>query len=60
MFSNNIDMLTEEKVSLGSRFKVEDLHCEMHYILGMFVKRDRKSRTLSLSQPKYLEGILKR
>ena len=59
MFSNNIDMLTDEKVSLGSRFKVEDLG-EMHYIHGMCVQRDRKSRTLSLSQPKYLEGILKR
>ena len=54
MFSNNIDMLTNENVSLGGRFKVEDLD-EMHYILGMCVKRDRKSRTLSLSQPKYLE-----
>ena len=41
MFSNNTDMLTDEKVSLGSRFKVEDLG-EMHYILGMCVKRDRK------------------
>ena len=59
MFSNNIDMLTDEKVSLGSGFKVEDLG-EMHYILGMYVKCNRKSRTLSLSQPKYLEGILKR
>ena len=59
MFSNNIDMLTDEKVSLGSRFKVEDLG-EMHYIPVMGVKRDCKSRTLSLSQPKYLEGILKR
>ena len=59
MFSNNIDMLTDEKVSLGSRFKVEDLG-ERHYILGMCVKRDCKSRTLSLGQPKYLEGIIKR
>ena len=59
MFSNNIDMLTDEKVSIGSRFKVEDLG-EMHYILGMRVKQDRKSRTFSSSQPKYLEGILKR
>ena len=59
MFSNNTDMLTDEKVSLSSRFKMEDLG-EMHYILGMCVKCDRKSRTLSLSQPKYLEGILKR
>ena len=52
-------MLTDEKVSLGSRFKVEDLS-EMHHILGMCEKRDHKSRTLSLSQPKYLEGILER
>ena len=59
MLSSNIDMLTDEKVLLGSRFKVKHLG-EMHYILGMCVKRDRKSRTLSLSQPKYFEGILKR
>jgi hypothetical protein len=26
----------------------------------MLVKRDRKLRTLTISQPKYLEGILKR
>lgn len=59
LFSNNIDLLMEEKISLGKRFKVEDLG-EVHYVLGMSVKRDRKSRTLSISQPKYLEGILKR
>ena len=59
MFSNNIDMLKKEKMSLARRFKVED-QGEVHYILGMSVKRDRKSRTLSISQPKYLEGILKR
>ena len=58
MFSNYIDMLTEEKVSLGSRFKVEDLG-EVHHILGMRVKQDCKSSILSLSQPKYLEGIPK-
>ena len=33
MLSNNIDMLTDGKVSLGSRFKVEDLG-EMHYSTG--------------------------
>ena len=46
MFSNNIHMLTDEKASIGSRFKVEDLG-KIHYILGMCMKRDRKSRTLS-------------
>ena len=59
IFSDNIDMQTQEKASIGSRFKVEDLG-KMHYILGMCVKQDHKSKTLSLSQPKYLEGILKR
>ena len=59
LFSNNIDMLTKEKITLGKRFKVEDQD-EVHYVLGMSVKRNRKSRTLSISQPKYLEGILKR
>jgi hypothetical protein len=52
-------MLNEEKLSLGTRFKIEDLG-EVNYVLGMLVKRDRKSRTLTISQPKYLEGILKR
>ena len=41
MFSNNTVMLTDE-VSFSSRFKVENLD-EMHYILGMCVKRDHKS-----------------
>lgn len=59
LFSNNVDMLNEEKLSLGTRFKIEDLG-EVNYVLGMLVKRDRKSRTLTISQPKYLEGILKR
>ena len=59
LFSNSIDMLMKEKISLGKRFKVED-QGEVHYILGMSVKRNRETRTLSLSQPKYLEGILKK
>ena len=52
-------MLNEEKKSLGKRFDVEDL-CEVNYVLGMLVKRDRKLRMLNISQPKYLEGILTR
>ena len=59
MFSNEIAMLNEEKKSLRKRFDVEDLG-EVNYVLGMLVKRDRKLRTLTFSQPKYLEGILKR
>ena len=59
LFSNEVAMLNEEKISLGRRFDVEDLG-EVNYVLGMLVKRDRKLRTLTISQPKYLEGILKR
>ena len=52
-------MLNKEKKSLARRFKIEDLG-EVNHVLGMLVKRDRKSRTLTISQPKYLEGVLKR
>ena len=32
---------------------------EVHYILGMSIKRDRQNRTTYISQQKYVEGILK-
>ena len=38
---------------------MEDLG-ELHYVLCMSVTRDRRSRTLSATQTKYLEGVLKR
>ena len=59
LFSNDIVMLNKEKKSLGRRFKIEDFG-EVNHVLGMLVKRDRKSRILTISQPKYLEGVLKR
>ena len=51
MFSDNIDMLTKEKISLVvfSKWKIQ-----------VCVERDCKSRILSISQLKYKEGILKR
>ena len=58
-FSNSTKMLEEEKLALAKRSKVEDLG-ELHYVLGMSVTRDRRSGTLSLTQTKYLEGVLKR
>ena len=59
LFSNDVGMLNKEKKSLGKRFKIEDLG-DVNHVLGMLVKRDRKSRILTISQPKYLEGVLKR
>lgn len=58
-FSNNSEMLKKEKDMIAERFKVDDLG-EVKYVLGMVIERNRKTRTLSISQPKYLEGILKR
>ena len=57
--SNNTDMFKKEKLALAKRFKVEDLG-ELHYVLGMSMKRNRTLRTLSISQTKYHEGVLKR
>ena len=50
-------MLEEEKLALAERFKVE---VDLLYVLGMSVKRDRRSRTLSMTQTKCLERVLKR
>ncbi len=47
-------MLKEEKLALAKRFKMEDLG-ELHYVLGMSVKCNRRLRTLSIGQTKYLE-----
>lgn len=47
-----------EKAAFARRFDTEDLG--VNYILGMTVKQTRKSKTLSINQPKYVEGVLKR
>ena len=43
-FSNNTEMLKKEKLALAKRFKVEDFG-ELHYVLGMLVKRNRESQS---------------
>ena len=52
-------MLKKEKEALAKIFQVEDMG-EVSYVLGMSVKRNREARTLTINQPKYLEGVLKR
>ena len=59
IFANDVLMLEDEKKAIGMKFKVEDL-VEVSHILGMLIKRDRNSTTLTISQSKYLEGVLKR
>ena len=52
-------MLNSEKEALCQRFKMDD-RGEAHYLLGMLIKRDRRAKTLSVSQQSYTERILKR
>ena len=50
--SNDPAMLKEEKAALCNKFEMVD-QGEIHYLLGMSIKRDRKLRTLTISQPTY-------
>ena len=56
---NDIDYLREEKLKISSRFEMED-QGEIHYLLGMSIKRDRANKILTIDQKLYLEGVLKR
>ena len=58
-FSNNTDMLEKEKNAIAKEFQVEDLG-ELHYVVGMSIVRNREKRTMSITQKKYLEGVLKK
>jgi len=51
--------LSNLKTELSKRFEMKDLG-EVHYCLGIHVIRDRKKRTIRISQIKYVEDILKR
>ena len=44
---------------LGARFPIDDKH-ELEWILGVKVSRNRKSRTLTLSQELYVQDLCKR
>jgi hypothetical protein len=55
--SNNINELNTIKSKLSERFKMKDLG-ELHYMLKMEVRRDRKQKILSISQQKYINDLL--
>ena len=56
---NDAAMLEKEKCLLKDQFEMED-QGEIHYCLGMSIKRDRASKVLKISQKAYLENVLKR
>ena len=57
--SNDIDMLNAEKDLLCKRFEMTD-QGEIHFVLGMTIKRDRENKTMFINQQKYLESVLDR
>lgn len=54
---NNPFMLKAKKAALCVKFKMVG-KSEVHYLLRMSIKRERKSRTLTISQPGYMEKML--
>ena len=59
LLSNELKPLIGEKEHLSDRFEMDD-RGEIHYILGMSVKRDRVHRTLTIDQRCYLQDVLVR
>ena len=57
--SNDVAMLTAEKIKLSKKFEMDD-QGEIHYCLGMSIKRDRKAKVLMINQKVYLENVLKK
>ena len=57
--SNNSNMLVQEKLKLSQNFEMED-QGEIHYCLGMSIKRDRDAKVLTIDQKAYLESVLTR
>ena len=59
LIGNDIGVLTTIKIWLAKQFDMKDLG-EISYILGIKLLRDRKNKTLALSQAVYIDKILAR
>ena len=57
--SNDENQMSCIKASLGQRFEMKDLG-PLQYCLGIQITRDRKNRTLCMSQEKYIADMLER
>ena len=56
---DNVKLLTEIKNSLAIQFKMKDLE-NANYVLGIQIFRDRKNKTLDLSQVAYINKVFTR
>ncbi|KAK4838721.1 hypothetical protein QYF36_015896 [Acer negundo] len=59
LIGNDVGVLTSVKEWLAKQFDMKDLG-ETSFILGIQVIRDRKNRTIALSQASYIDKILSR
>ena len=59
LIENDIGYLTNVKNWLAAQFQMKDLG-EAQYVLGIQIIRDRKNRTLALSQATYINKMLTR
>lgn len=59
LFSNSSDLMSRKKKELTNEFDMEDLG-EARYFLGIEISRDRKARTVTISQSTYIESVLQR
>ncbi|GMF21560.1 unnamed protein product [Phytophthora fragariaefolia] len=57
IMSKDIRLINQLKRDLSARFKMKDLG-EIHYILKMEVRRNRKDKTMTISQHKYIKELL--
>ncbi|THH04538.1 hypothetical protein EW146_g10151 [Bondarzewia mesenterica] len=59
LLANSLVAIDEMKDALNHAFEMTDLG-EIHWLLGIEIKRDRGARTISLSQRAYIDTILSR
>ena len=59
ILSNSLMKLESLKKELSQLFAMKDLG-EIHFILGIRIERNRKNRTISLSQSEYVKNIVTR
>jgi hypothetical protein len=57
--SDSLTQLEQVKSELSTSFQMEDLG-EAHFVLGIEITRDRKARTLTISQGAYVTDVIKR
>lgn len=59
MLASNMESMGDLKAKLEAEYDMTDLG-ELHYCLGVEFARDRVARTITMSQARYLEEVLKR